>query len=100
VIISSIDICLQYTMKQGNYFKTSIIINIESEESSSGSITALRVLRLLRVFRLAKFWKDIQDLLGVLLNALNDLKNITILLAIFLITFMLVGMEVFGYKLD
>jgi hypothetical protein len=51
------------------------------------------------VFQLAKFWKDFQELMGVLLNTLNDLSNIIVLMAIFLISFMLVGMEIFGYKL-
>ena len=57
------------------------------------------MLRLLRVFQLAKFWKDFQEVMGVLLSTLNDLSNIILLLAIFLISFMLVGMEIFGYKL-
>jgi hypothetical protein len=74
-------------------------MNKDREKSSTGSITALRVLRLLRVFQLAKFWKDFQELMGVLLSTLYDLSNIIVLLAIFLISFMLVGMEIFGYKL-
>lgn len=33
------------------------------------------------------------------MNTLNDLSNIIVLMTIFLISFMLVGMEIFGYKL-
>ena len=68
-------------------------------KSSKGSITALRVLRLMRVFSIAKYWKDFYELIMIILSTLHDLSNIIILLGIFMISFMLIGMELFGFRL-
>jgi hypothetical protein len=68
-------------------------------KSSKGSITALRVLRLMRVFSIAKYWKDFYELIMIILSTLHDLSNIIILLGIFMLSFMLIGMELFGFRL-
>jgi hypothetical protein len=72
---------------------------LDGLKSSKGSITALRVLRLMRVFSIAKYWKDFYELIMIILSTLHDLSNIIILLCIFMLSFMLIGMELFGFKL-
>jgi len=73
---------------------------LDGLKSSKGSITALRVLRLMRVFSIAKYWKDFYELIMIILSTLHDLSNIIILLCIFMMSFMLIGMELFGFKLS
>lgn len=53
----------------------------------------------MRIFSLAKFWKDFYELIMIIVSTLKDLSNIIILLAIFMMSFMLIGMELFGFKL-
>jgi hypothetical protein len=53
----------------------------------------------MRVFSIAKYWKDFYELIMIILSTLHDLSNIIILLCIFMLSFMLIGMELFGFKL-
>lgn len=59
----------------------------------------MRVLRIIRIFRLAKVWKDLQDLLEAITHTVKDISNISVLLLIFIYTFMLIGMELYAYKI-
>ena len=52
----------------------------------------------MRVFSLAKFWKDFYELIMIIVSSLKDLSHIIILLGIFMLSFMLIGMELFGFK--
>jgi hypothetical protein len=58
----------------------------------------MRVLRIIRIFRLAKVWKDLQDLLEAITHTVKDISNISVLMMIFIYTFMLIGMELYAYK--
>lgn len=84
VVISAIDIIFNYS-------------GINSE-SGSGAITALRVFRLSRIFAVGKIWKDFQDLMSAIKKTLKDISNITILVVIFVFTFMLIGLELYAYR--
>jgi hypothetical protein len=68
-------------------------------ESGSGAITALRVLRLVRIFQLLKNWKTLQELLQVIIGTIKDLSVILLLICLLLYIYMLIGMELFAYKL-
>jgi hypothetical protein len=67
--------------------------------SGSGAITALRVLRLIRIFQLLKNWKTLQELLQVIIGTIKDLSVIFSLIFLFLYIYMLLGMELFAYKM-
>jgi hypothetical protein len=54
----------------------------------------------MRVFSIAKYWKDFYELIMIILSTLHDLSNIIILLGIFTLSFMLIGMELFGFTLS
>lgn len=67
-------------------------------DSGGGAISALRAFRLLRVFKLAKSWKKLQQLLKTIAATLNDISIFSILLLLFMFTFSLLGMDLFGHK--
>jgi hypothetical protein len=68
--------------------------------SGSGAITALRVFRLIRVFQLLKNWRTLQELLKVILNTFKDLAVIILLIGILIYIYMLIGLELFSFKLQ
>lgn len=70
----------------------------KNSDSSGSVITALRGFRLLRVFKLAKSWKRFELLLETLGRTLVDIATFTVLLFIFIFTYTLFGLEVFGFK--
>jgi voltage-gated sodium channel type II alpha len=86
VIISAIDIIFSYSGL--------------NSESGSGAITALRIFRLSRIFSVGKIWKDFQDLMSAIKKTLKDISNITILVVIFVFTFMLIGLELYAYRVS
>lgn len=85
ILISAVDVSLQYTLKR---------------DYDSGSITALRVLRLIRVIRLAKIFRDFNQLFSAIRNTLKDISNISILLTIFILTYALLGLELFAFRVE
>lgn len=58
----------------------------------------MRAFRLLRVFRLAKSWKQFHLLLKTIGSTMKDIANFSVLLFLFMFTYTLLGMEMFGYK--
>ena len=69
------------------------------EALSGGALSALRGVRLLRVFKLARSWKSFRELLSKMFLTLLDVRTFSVLLAIFIFIFMLLGMELFGHKI-
>lgn len=64
----------------------------------AGAVSALRAFRLLRVFKLAKSWQKLQDLLLTMSYTLKEVSSFSLLLAIFVFIYSLLGMNLFGYK--
>ncbi|XP_051565573.1 sodium channel protein type 2 subunit alpha-like [Myxocyprinus asiaticus] len=56
----------------------------------------LRPCRLLRVFKLAKSWPTLNMLIKIIGNSLGALSNLTLVLAIIVFIFAVVGMQLFG----
>ncbi len=59
----------------------------------------MRNVRLLLFFQLVKQWKDFRDLVDVVFSILRDLSAITVLFGVFIFMYVLMGMELFAYKL-
>uniref|UniRef100_A0A8C3H018 Sodium channel protein n=1 Tax=Corvus moneduloides TaxID=1196302 RepID=A0A8C3H018_CORMO len=53
-------------------------------------------LILLRVFKLAKSWPTLNTLIKIICNSLGALSNLTLVLAIIIFIFAIVGMQLFG----
>ncbi|KAM4626228.1 sodium channel protein type 2 subunit alpha-like [Discoglossus pictus] len=88
-----------------NYFQEgwnifdSIIVSLSLMElgiSSSGGFSVLRSFRLLRVFKLAKSWPTLNMLIKIIGNSVGALGNLTLVLAIIVFIFAVVGMQLFG----
>jgi len=80
VILSIVDVSLTYA----------------TTADGAGAISAFRAFRLLRVFKLAKSWKEFHKLIRTIGNSLKDISNFSILLVMFMITYTLLGMELFS----
>ena len=66
--------------------------------SSNSSFTALRTFRLLIVFKLLKFLHGLRELLETVLSTLTDLKYFSLILALFVFIYALVGVQFFRGK--
>ncbi|XP_068103158.1 sodium channel protein type 2 subunit alpha-like isoform X3 [Hyperolius riggenbachi] len=64
--------------------------------STTGGFTVLRSFRLLRVFKLAKSWPTLNKLIKIIGNSVGALGNLTLVLAIIVFIFAVVGMQLFG----
>ena len=84
VSTSAVDIILQYSQIQ--------------TEWGTGAITALRILRLVRMFEIGRVWNEFIDLMSAIKKTITDVQNTSILVFIFLYTFMLIGLEIYGYR--
>jgi hypothetical protein len=73
-----------------------IIITHSVRDSAASIIKAFRGFRLLRVFKLAKSWRRFGLMLEILGKTLADLGVFSILIFVFIFTFTLLGMELFG----
>jgi len=65
---------------------------------SGGALTALRGFRLLKVFKLARGWKRLQSLLKTIYKTIKDMGYFSVLLAVFLFMFIILGCELFAYE--
>lgn len=61
-------------------------------------LIAFRGIRLLRVFKLARSWTSFRTLLNKIIDTFNEIFTFSILLGIFLIVFMILGLEFFANK--
>ncbi|KAG8432389.1 hypothetical protein GDO86_016869 [Hymenochirus boettgeri] len=64
--------------------------------STTGGFAVLRSFRLLRVFKLAKSWPTLNMLIKIIGNSVGALGNLTLVLAIIVFIFAVVGMQLFG----
>ncbi|XP_051465127.1 sodium channel protein type 5 subunit alpha-like [Apus apus] len=68
----------------------------KKERRTGGTLSILRSFRLLRVFKLAKSWPTLNTLIKIIGNSLGALSNLTLILAIIVFIFAIVGMQLFG----
>ncbi|NXF86075.1 SCN5A protein, partial [Eubucco bourcierii] len=68
----------------------------KKERRKGGVLSVLRTFRLLRVFKLAKSWPTLNTLIKIIGNSLGALSNLTLVLAIIVFIFAIVGMQLFG----
>ncbi|XP_009068652.1 PREDICTED: sodium channel protein type 5 subunit alpha-like, partial [Acanthisitta chloris] len=68
----------------------------KKERRKGGTLSVLRSFRLLRVFKLAKSWPTLNTLIKIIGNSLGALSNLTLVLAIIIFIFAIVGMQLFG----
>uniref|UniRef100_A0A4W4GPC2 Sodium channel protein n=1 Tax=Electrophorus electricus TaxID=8005 RepID=A0A4W4GPC2_ELEEL len=88
-----------------NYFQVgwnifdSFIVSLSLMELGLANVSGMSVLRsfrLLRVFKLAKSWPTLNMLIKIIGNSLGALSNLTLVLAIIVFIFAVVGMQLFG----
>ncbi|KAM9187832.1 sodium channel protein type 5 subunit alpha isoform 3-T3 [Dugong dugon] len=88
-----------YYFQQGWNIFDSIIVTLSLMElglSRTGNLSVLRSFRLLRVFKLAKSWPTLNTLIKIIGNSVGALGNLTLVLAIIVFIFAVVGMQLFG----
>ncbi|CAN8185129.1 unnamed protein product [Coccothraustes coccothraustes] len=68
----------------------------KKERGKGGTLSVLRSFRLLRVFKLAKSWPTLNTLIKIICNSLGALSNLTLVLAIIIFIFAIVGVQLFG----
>ncbi|XP_057560591.1 sodium channel protein type 10 subunit alpha [Hippopotamus amphibius kiboko] len=87
-----------YFQKKWNIFDCIIVTVslIELGTARKGSLTVLRTFRLLRVFKLAKSWPTLNTLIKIIGNSVGALGNLTVILAIIVFIFALVGKQLLG----
>uniref|UniRef100_A0A8C9MTX3 Sodium channel protein n=1 Tax=Serinus canaria TaxID=9135 RepID=A0A8C9MTX3_SERCA len=68
----------------------------KKERKKGGTLSVLRSFRLLRVFKLAKSWPTLNTLIKIICNSLGALSNLTLVLAIIIFIFAIVGVQLFG----
>ena len=71
-----------------------------SSDSPTGTLSAFRGVRLLRVFKLARSWSSFREILSKILITIKDVTTFAFLLLMFMFIFSLLGMELFGYKVQ
>jgi hypothetical protein len=65
--------------------------------SGQKAVMAFRGFRLLRIFKLAKSWENFQYLLRTIGASLLHMSSFTILLVVFILIYILFGLQLFGY---
>uniref|UniRef100_A0A8C4M2Z7 Sodium channel protein n=1 Tax=Equus asinus asinus TaxID=83772 RepID=A0A8C4M2Z7_EQUAS len=88
----------EYFQQGWNVFD-SIIVTLSLVELGLANVQGLSVLRsfrLLRVFKLAKSWPTLNMLIKIIGNSVGALGNLTLVLAIIVFIFAVVGMQLFG----
>ncbi|CAB1341534.1 unnamed protein product, partial [Coregonus sp. 'balchen'] len=88
-----------YYFQVGRNIFDSIIVTISLVELWLADIEGLSVLRsfrLMRVFKLTKSWPTLNMLIKIIGNSMGALGNLTLVLAIIVFIFSVVGMQLFG----
>ncbi|XP_067109456.1 sodium channel protein type 2 subunit alpha-like [Osmerus mordax] len=88
-----------YYFQQGWNMFDGIIVCLSLMElglSDVEGLSVLRSFRLLRVFKLAKSWPTLNTLIKIIGNSVGALGNLTLVLAIIVFIFAVVGMQLFG----
>ncbi|NXC37146.1 CAC1S protein, partial [Campylorhamphus procurvoides] len=97
----------QYFMSLFNRFDCFVVcsgiletILVELGTLSPLGISVLRCIRLLRIFKITRYWTSLSNLVASLLNSVRSIASLLLLLALFIIVFALLGMQLFGGKFD
>ncbi|KAM9486353.1 sodium channel, voltage-gated, type I-like, alpha [Clarias gariepinus] len=88
----------KYFQESWNIFD-SVIVTLSIVELGLENVPGMSVLRsfrLLRVFKLAKSWPTLNMLIKIIHNSVGALGNLTLVLAIIVFIFAVVGMQLFG----
>ncbi|XP_066100451.1 sodium channel protein type 10 subunit alpha isoform X1 [Saccopteryx bilineata] len=87
-----------YLQKRWNIFDCIIVTVslIELSSAKKGGMAVLRSFRLLRVLKLAKSWPTLNNLIKIIGNSVGALGNLTLILAIIVFIFALVGKQLLG----
>ncbi|XP_026013551.1 sodium channel protein type 2 subunit alpha isoform X5 [Maylandia zebra] len=88
-----------YYFQEGWNIFDGIIVSLSLMELGLANVEGLSVLRsfrLLRVFKLAKSWPTLNMLIKIIGNSVGALGNLTLVLAIIVFIFAVVGMQMFG----
>ncbi|KAM9321608.1 sodium channel protein type 8 subunit alpha [Gastrophryne carolinensis] len=88
-----------YYFQEGWNIFDSFIVSLSLMELGLQGVEGLSVLRsfrLLRVFKLAKSWPTLNMLIKIIGNSVGALGNLTVVLAIIVFIFAVVGMQLFG----
>ncbi|KAM8933728.1 sodium channel protein type 2 subunit alpha-like isoform 4-T4 [Pelodytes ibericus] len=88
-----------YYFQEGWNIFDGIIVSLSLMELGLADVEGLSVLRsfrLLRVFKLAKSWPTLNMLIKIIGNSVGALGNLTLVLAIIVFIFAVVGMQLFG----
>ena len=76
-----------------------IVIDHAGHNHSGGVFTSLRGIRLMRILKLARNWPALRDLLRWIAGTLMTSAMFLVLFALFIFIFMLIGMELYAYKI-
>ncbi|XP_036593864.1 sodium channel protein type 11 subunit alpha [Trichosurus vulpecula] len=89
-----------YFLRPWNIFDSIIVVlslvEIIITNVANSNLSLLRSLRLLRVFKLAKSWPTLNTLIKIIGHSVGALGNLTLVLAIIVFIFSVVGMQLFG----
>ncbi|XP_061464579.1 sodium channel protein type 3 subunit alpha-like isoform X2 [Rhineura floridana] len=88
-----------YYFQEGWNIFDGVIVSLSLMELGLANVEGLSVLRsfrLLRVFKLAKSWPTLNMLIKIIGNSVGALGNLTLVLAIIVFIFAVVGMQLFG----
>ncbi|KAM4691946.1 LOW QUALITY PROTEIN: sodium channel protein type 4 subunit alpha-like [Rhinophrynus dorsalis] len=87
-----------YFQVRWNIFDSLIVVLslLELGLANVEGLSVLRYFRLLRVLRLAKFWPTFNMLIKIIGNSVGALGKLTLVLAIIVFSFAVVGMQLFG----
>jgi len=95
---------VEYSRDRFNLFDSFIVVislvelislYVSGNAISSG-ITVLRSFRMLRILKLARNWKSFRKLLSTIVDTIPDVFSFGFLQAIFLIVFIILGMQFFA----
>jgi hypothetical protein len=65
-----------------------------------GSLSVLRTFRLARVFKLGRSWKELNRIINVLGRSVTSVGWLSVLLLLVVFVFALMGMQLFGFRLQ
>ena len=85
VFLSSVDLIISLT-------------TFNTQTEANNSISAFRTFRLFRIFKPVKSSKKFQDLLLTIISSIKDITISGVLLFLFIFIYILLGMELFAYK--
>ncbi|XP_035829518.1 voltage-dependent calcium channel type A subunit alpha-1, partial [Aplysia californica] len=75
------------------------VIWSEFKQDSFG-FSVLRALRLLRIFKVTRYWASMRNLVISLLSSMRSILSLLFLLFLFILIFALLGMQLFGGKMN